>query len=94
MAPVLGRRNILNGRRICYDRVYHQYLPCRHRNRVTLSTGQRSIGRGYREDTSFRNDNELEVRLLKIYERIYNIPEVLLFYRIHDNQLRKTRQVC
>jgi mannosyltransferase OCH1-like enzyme/glycosyltransferase involved in cell wall biosynthesis len=32
-------------------------------------------------------DFELEIRLLKKYGRIYNMGDVLLFYRLHDNQV-------
>ena len=32
-------------------------------------------------------DFELWLRILKKYKKIYNIPEVLLNYRIHDKQL-------
>jgi glycosyltransferase involved in cell wall biosynthesis len=32
-------------------------------------------------------DYEIELRILKRFGRIYNIPEVLLYYRIHENQV-------
>jgi glycosyltransferase involved in cell wall biosynthesis len=32
-------------------------------------------------------DYEIEVRILKRYGKIYNIPEVLLYYRIHGDQV-------
>jgi len=32
-------------------------------------------------------DYEIELRVLKQFGRIYNIPEVLLYYRIHENQV-------
>jgi len=32
-------------------------------------------------------DLDLELRVLKKYECVYNLPEMLLMYRIHDNQI-------
>ena len=32
-------------------------------------------------------DYELGLKMLKHYGKIYNLPEVLLLYRIHDDQI-------
>ena len=32
-------------------------------------------------------DFELELRMLKTFNYIYNFPEVLLYYRIHEEQV-------
>jgi hypothetical protein len=36
---------------------------------------------------SISEDFELELRLLKRFGKLYNLPEVLLYYRIHDQQV-------
>jgi hypothetical protein len=41
---------------------------------------------GSESDSAFE-DFELELRLLKQYGVLYNIQEVLLYYRIHDGQV-------
>ena len=32
-------------------------------------------------------DFELELRMLKTFKKIYNLPDILLFYRLHENQV-------
>ena len=32
-------------------------------------------------------DFELELRMLKTFKKVVNIPDVLLLYRLHDNQV-------
>lgn len=41
---------------------------------------------GADSDSAFE-DFELELRLLKRYGELHNLPEVLLYYRIHENQV-------
>jgi Zn-dependent peptidase ImmA (M78 family) len=36
---------------------------------------------------SMMEDFDLWLRILKKYEKIYNVPEVLLNYRLHDKQV-------
>ena len=45
------------------------------------------VGNYNDEIHSMMEDFELWLRILKKYKKIYNIPEVLLNYRIHDKQL-------
>lgn len=45
------------------------------------------VGNYFPESTTIAEDFELELRLLKRYGIIYNLPEVLLYYRIHDGQV-------
>ena len=32
-------------------------------------------------------DFELELRMLKTFKKIYNLPDVLLYYRLHPGQI-------
>ena len=53
-----------------------------------------SIG-GYNIETNnMFEDLELELRLLKKYMILYNIPEVLLYYRIHEDQVTYNGKSC
>jgi len=45
------------------------------------------VGNYFPESTTIAEDFELELRLLKRYGVIHNLPEVLLYYRIHDGQV-------
>ena len=45
-----------------------------------------SIG-GYNENLVTGEDFDLEIKLLKKYGVIYNVPDILLYYRIHENQM-------
>ena len=43
---------------------------------------------GYDPSTgSISEDFEMELRIMKMYGAIYNLPEILLYYRIHDGQV-------
>ena len=46
-----------------------------------------NIGNYNRENNQFFEDLELELKILKKYGQIYNIPQVLLEYRIHKEQI-------
>ena len=52
------------------------------RKSAVLSVGSYNI-----ETNSAFEDLELELRLLKKYGTLYNLPEVLLYYRIHEDQV-------
>ena len=45
------------------------------------------VGNYHSESTVIAEDFELELRLMKRYGAIYNLPEILLYYRIHDGQV-------
>jgi GT2 family glycosyltransferase len=45
------------------------------------------VGNYFPESTIIAEDFELELRLLKRYGVIYNLPETLLYYRIHEGQV-------
>jgi len=45
-----------------------------------------SVGNYNKSSTIIAEDFELELKLLKKYGKIYNIPDILLFYRIHEGQ--------
>jgi GT2 family glycosyltransferase len=45
------------------------------------------VGNYHSESTVIAEDFELELRLLKRFGAIYNLPEILLYYRIHDGQV-------
>jgi hypothetical protein len=45
------------------------------------------VGSYHSESTTISEDFELELRLLKRFGKVYNLPEVLLYYRIHDQQV-------
>jgi len=53
-----------------------------YKKSAILAVGNYDITMG-----SCLQDYEIELRVLKQFGRIYNIPEVLLFYRIHENQV-------
>ena len=42
---------------------------------------------GYNPDLSMMEDYDIEIRTMKKYGAIYNLPDVLLNYRLHKNQL-------
>jgi GT2 family glycosyltransferase len=42
---------------------------------------------GYMDDIPFAEDYHLEMRILKKYGVIYNLPDLLLYYRIHEDQI-------
>ena len=44
------------------------------------------VGNYNTEMGSMSEDFELELRILKKYEKVYNIQEPLLYYRIHSDQ--------
>jgi hypothetical protein len=49
---------------------------------------------GYNEnDMDIIDDYELLVRILKKYNVIYNLPDVLLYYRIHENQMSQQKPI-
>jgi len=52
------------------------------RKSAVLSVGSYNI-----ETNSAFEDLELELRLLKKFGILYNLPEVLLYYRIHEDQV-------
>ena len=45
------------------------------------------VGNYHSESTVIAEDFELELRLMKRFGAIYNLSEVLLYYRIHDGQV-------
>jgi hypothetical protein len=45
------------------------------------------VGNYHSESTVIAEDFELELRLMKRFGAIYNLPEILLYYRIHDGQV-------
>jgi hypothetical protein len=45
------------------------------------------VGSYHSESTTIAEDFELELRLLKRFGKVYNLAEVLLYYRIHDQQV-------
>lgn len=53
-----------------------------YKKSAILSVGNYDITMG-----SCLQDYEIELRILKKFGKIYNIPEVLLYYRIHENQV-------
>jgi hypothetical protein len=53
-----------------------------YKKSAILSVGNYDVTMG-----SCLQDYEIELRVLKQFGRIYNIPEVLLYYRIHSDQV-------
>jgi GT2 family glycosyltransferase len=53
-----------------------------YKKSAILSVGNYDVTMG-----SCLQDYEIELRILKKYGKIYNIPEILLYYRIHENQV-------
>jgi mannosyltransferase OCH1-like enzyme len=45
-----------------------------------------SVG-GYNENLNTGEDFDIEIKLLKKYGVVYNVPDILLYYRIHENQM-------
>jgi len=54
------------------------------RKSAVLAVGNYNKNRLY---TSIMEDYDLELRLLKRYGRVYSLPDILLYYRIHPKQL-------
>jgi len=48
-----------------------------------LAVGNYNTDRSY---VSYMEDYELELRLMKIYGSIHSLPDILLYYRIHEGQ--------
>ena len=46
-----------------------------------------SVGNYNNSQHSMCEDFDLIIRVMKKYGKIHNLPEVLLLYRIHENQL-------
>jgi hypothetical protein len=42
---------------------------------------------GYQDDIKAAEDFHLEMRILKKFGIIYNLPDLLLYYRIHEDQI-------
>jgi hypothetical protein len=53
------------------------------RKSAVLMVGNYNVSR----NIQIGEDYELELRLLHRYGKIYNIPDVLVYYRLHPNQL-------
>lgn len=53
-----------------------------YKKSAILSVGNYDVTMG-----SCLQDYEIELRILKKFGKIYNIPEILLYYRIHENQV-------
>lgn len=51
-----------------------------------------SVGNYNKDNKLPSEDFELELKLLKKYGKLYNIPEVLLYYRLHDEQITASPQ--
>lgn len=52
------------------------------------------VGNYFPESSIIAEDFELELRLLKRYGVVYNLPETLLYYRIHEDQVTYGGKSC